>query len=175
MFKSKFFLLLILVSFSSAGSSQASPSDTELAVWANEAIVATYTYNYQNYLARQREIANYFTSTGWSAYSSALNASGLPAAVAKNAYFVSAVATFPPQIKGIDGGHWQATMPLLVVYKNPQYQQKQTLQVTIQFSQVPSGQGVRGLAISSLQSKQSDPICECKPEGGNESKENAPA
>lgn len=141
----------------------AAPDATQLAVWANEAIVATYTYDYKDYLPRQRSIAKYFTAAGWTAYSTALNASGLPAMVAKNAYFVSSVATMPPEVKAINDTQWQATMPLLVIYKNPQYQQKQTLQVTINFSEAPAGQGVRGLAINNLQAKVSQPPCECQP------------
>ncbi|WP_419419889.1 DotI/IcmL family type IV secretion protein [Legionella sp. D16C41] len=137
--------------------------NTSLAVWANEAIVATYTYSYNNFIQRQREIAQYFTAEGWTSYSKALNASKLPETVLKNNYFVSAVATLPPEVKELGKLQWQATMPLLVVYKNPQYQQKQNLQVTINFSQVPSSQGVRGLAINALQAKIIEPPCECQP------------
>lgn len=140
----------------------AAPDVTQLAVWANEAIVATYTYDYKDYLQRQRSIAKYFTAAGWTAYSTALNGSGLPAVVAKNAYFVSAVATMPPEVKAINNSQWQATMPLLVIYKNPQYQQKQNLQVTINFSEAPVGQGMRGLAINNLQAKVTQPPCECQ-------------
>lgn len=141
----------------------AAPDNTQLEVWANEAIVATYTFDYKNYLAQQRAIAHYFTANGWTQYSDALNASKLPETVQKNAYFVSAVATLPPVIKALGEKQWQATMPLLVLYKNPQYQQKQTLQVTIQFGETPSGQGVRGLGISHLQAKISEPACICQP------------
>ncbi len=135
--------------------------NTQLAVWANEAIVTTYTYNAQNYLDRQKEIAFYFTADGWMAYSKALNASKLPETVQKNAYDVSAVATMPPTVKPLQGNYWEAVMPLLVVYKNPQYIQKQTLEVTLQFTTAPSGQGVRGLAITSLQAKVVKPMCQC--------------
>ena len=138
--------------------------DTQLAVWANEAIVKTYTYNYQNFLEQQKKIAIYFTSAGWIAYSKALNDSKLPEAVQKNDYYVSAVATLPPQIKTISSNSWQAIMPLLVVYKNPQYQQKQTLEVTIEFTTAPSGQGVRNLAITSLNAKEVKPACKCPTE-----------
>lgn len=137
------------------------PDNTQLAVWANEAIVATYTFNYQNFLERQKEIAFYFTAQGWMAYSNALNDSKLPDTVKKNDYDVSAVATMPPQIKLTHDNYWQAIMPLLVVYRNPQYIQKQTLEVTIEFTLAPSGQGVRGLAMTSLQSKVTKPACEC--------------
>ncbi len=138
------------------------PADsTSLAVWANEAIVATYTYNYQNFIARQKQIAFYFTASGWIAYSKALNDAKLPEMVKKNDYNVSAVATMPPLIKNLQSNNWQAIMPLLVVYKNPQYLQKQTLEVTLEFTSVPTGQGVRGFAITSLQSKIIKPACQC--------------
>ena len=137
---------------------------TQLAVWANEAIVATYTYNYQNFMQRQKEIAFYFTAPGWIAYSKALNDSKLPEMVKTNAYDVSAVATMPPQIKQLHLNNWQAIMPLLVVYKNPQYLQKQTLEITLQLTTTPSGQGVRGLAITSIQAKVIKPACQCTAE-----------
>ncbi len=134
---------------------------TQLAVWANEAIVATYTYDYQNFLPQQKGIAQYFTYKAWKDYSQALSDSKLPDEIQKNNYYVSAVATLPPVIKSIRPGYWQAIMPLLVVYKNPQYQQKQTLEVTLEFTTAPSGQGTRGLAITSLQAKVIKPACQC--------------
>lgn len=137
------------------------PDATQLAVWANEAIIATYTFDYKNYLQEQKSIAVYFTAEGWMAYTKALNNSKLPDAVQKNAYYVNAVATQPPQVTAIDPTHWQATMPILVVYKNPQYQQQQTLQIVLRFTVAPSGQGVRGFSITSLQAKASEPPCQC--------------
>jgi hypothetical protein len=151
---------LSLILFACSFAVQAA-DDTELAVWANEAIVATYTYNYKDFLDRQKKIAKYFTAKGWIDYSTAFRASKLPEAVQANSYEVSAVATLPPLIKKINAQQWQADMPLLVVYKNPQYRQKQTLNVTIHFVQAPSSQGVRGLAITSLQMKETKPACKC--------------
>ena len=139
----------------------ADADSTQLAVWANEAIVATYTYNYQNFLQRQKDIAVYFSSKAWIDYTKALSDSKLPETVKKNNYFVSAVATWPPTIKSIRTGYWQAIMPLLVVYKNPQYQQKQTLEITLEFTTAPSGQGVRGFVITNLQAKVIQPLCQC--------------
>ena len=140
----------------------AQPDQTQLAVWANEAIVATYTYDYKNFITQQKKIAKYFTAAGWTSYSTALNASQLPQAVEKNSYFVSSVALLPVELKTIDATHWQAKMPLLVLYKNPKYKQKQTLDVTIQFESTPSNQGVRGLAISNLISTITEKPCKCK-------------
>ena len=137
------------------------PDETRLAVWANEAIVATYTFNHQNFLARQKEIARYFTSTGWINYSNALQNSKLPESVQQNLYFVSAVATLPPTIKTINDHQWQAIMPLLVMYKNPQFQQKQTLSITLDFQTAPRGEGVRGLEVVNLNARVAEPPCEC--------------
>lgn len=143
------------------------PDDTQLAVWANEAIVATYSYDYQNFLARQKEIATYFSAKAWIAYSKALNDSKLPDTIQKNSYFISAVATAPPEIKSLNGNQWEAKMPLLVIYKNPQYQQSQTLAITLDFSVAPSGQGVRGLIINSFKAEVVTPLCKCPPNNTN--------
>lgn len=145
--------------------SQAAWDNTQLAVWANEAMVATYTFDSQNLIARQREIAQYFTAQGWLNYSKALTASKLLDTVQKNSYFVSAVALLPPEIKTLGPQQWQATMPLLVLYKNPQYQQKQTLQVTMDFAPAPStSEGVRGLVVTSLITTVTTDPCPCQPE-----------
>ncbi|WP_298624896.1 DotI/IcmL family type IV secretion protein [uncultured Legionella sp.] len=151
--------LLLLGAIQTGHSAQDS---TQQAVWVNEAIVATYTYDFKNYLQRQKDIAKYFTAQGWINYSKALIDSKLPEAVNKNSYVVSAVATHPPIIVDVDPTHWLATMPILVVYENPQYQQKQHLKITLGFTEAPSGQGVRGFAITSLQAKVIEPPCECK-------------
>ena len=155
-------LLCSLLLFVTSPIYSATPDRTQLAVWANEAIIATYTFDYKNYLQEQKDIAKYFTSDAWINYSQALNASKLPDAVQKNAYFVSAVATHPPIITTLDPTHWQATMPILVVYENPQYQQKQDLKIVLSFTLAPSGQGVRGFTITGLKSTVTEPPCQCK-------------
>ncbi|AMQ26579.1 TPA: DotI/IcmL family type IV secretion protein [Legionella pneumophila] len=140
----------------------AGPDRAQLAVWANEAIIATYTFDYKNYMQQQKEIAKYFSADGWIAYSKALNQSKLPEVVQKNAYFVNAVATEPPKLITLDPTHWQAIMPILVVYKNPQYEQKQNLKVVLGFTVASPGQGVRGFSVTSLQSTPISPPCQCK-------------
>ncbi|MFC3908244.1 DotI/IcmL family type IV secretion protein [Legionella dresdenensis] len=162
-------LIMAVAALCSIPTAYAAPDKTQLAVWANEAIIATYTFDYQNFMDQQKALAKYFTADGWTAYSSALATSGVPSVVLKNDYTVSAVATMPPEIKQI-GNNWEAVMPVLVVYKNVQFQQKQTLNVTIDFGEAPSGQGVRGFAITHLQSVAAEPPCQCVPvkEGGTQ-------
>jgi hypothetical protein len=141
--------------------SHANPEQAPLSVWVNEAIVATYSYDYKNFLNDQKKIAKYFTVDAWIAYSQALNSSKIPNSVQKNLYYVSSVATESPVITSLGSNHWKATMKLLVDYKNPQYQQQQNLKVTIDFMSAPSGQGVRGYSITNFQSVPISPPCTC--------------
>lgn len=141
----------------------ATPDPVQLLVWANEAIIKTYSYTYSNYLPAQKETAQYFTSDGWIAYTKALNASKVPEEVQKNLYTVSAVATAPPVLNTVDATHWTVTMPVLVQYQNPQYQQQQNLNIVLGITLSSSGQGVRGFAITSFQSHAITPPCRCIP------------
>lgn len=154
-------LLLLLILLCSNQYSLAATDRTQLVVWANEAIIASYSYNYQSYLEHQKELAKYFTAAGWISYSKALNEAKLAESVQKNAYDVTAVATQPPTLVTLDPNHWQVSMPILVVYKNPQYQQQQHLKVVINFAAAPAGQGVRGFSMSSLQTTAISPPCTC--------------
>lgn len=141
------------------------PNDTALAVWVNEALTATYSYDYADFITQQKRIARYFTADAWLTYNHALQKAGLPQSVQKHAYYVSAVAQLPPTVRSTGVNQWEAIMPLLVVYKNPQYQQKQILRLTVAFKAVPEPQGIRGLAITGLRSTVIEPPCVCSPVG----------
>ena len=52
-------------------------------------------------------------------------------------------------------------MPVLVQYNNPQYQQQQNLKIVLGITQASAGQGIRGYAITSLQSTVIKPPCQC--------------
>ena len=142
-------------------SAHATVDSAQMSAWINEAVVETYTYQYDNYVERQKVFAHYFTAEAWIGYIKALNESKLLDVVKKNKYSVSAVATMPPTITASVSHHWKAVMPLLVRYQNPQVQQKQFLDVAVDFTEVPSDQGVRGLAITSIQVKKTTRPCQC--------------
>ncbi len=154
-------VLLCCLWMSAPLQAQDAPNNTQLSVWANEAIIATFTYNYQDFLPQQKEIATYFTGDGWLRYSKALLDAKLPDTIKTNAYYVSAVATMPPEITKVDDHEWQAVMPVLVVYTNPAYKQKQSLAITVTFIEAPTGTGVRGFAITNLKAVVVKPPCEC--------------
>lgn len=141
----------------------AAPSETDLSVWANEAIVTTYTFSADNFLDRQKAIAKYFSSDGWINYTKAMQAAKLQDSVEKSHYVVSSVALLPPTIKFIaERKEWEAKMPLLVLYKGPDYEQKQTLEVVITFVTAKANEGVRGLVLTSFTTTVTTPACRCE-------------
>src|SRR5262249_35662548 len=59
-----------------ASTSKPNISDKEVLVWANEALLATFNYDYANY-TRQLQVASmYYTPEAWQAYLLALETSG---------------------------------------------------------------------------------------------------
>lgn len=140
--------------------SNAAPNPVALSVWVNEAIITSYTLDYEHLLQQEKELAKYFTSEGWIGYSQAFQASNLPQKIQANSYVVTAVATMPPTLKSVNQNEWEATMPILVLWKNPAYQQKQELNVIVRFI-ASTSQGVRGYAIVSLKSIPMAAPCRC--------------
>ena len=141
----------------------AAVSEPELSVWINQVIVEAYTLSADNLLYRQKDIAKYFTSAAWIEYTKALQTSKLNDSILKNNYTVSAVALLPPAIKVLkEDTEWQGTMPLLVLYKSKDYQQKQTLTVVITLTKAKAGEGVRGLAVTSFTTTVGQSPCRCE-------------
>ncbi len=153
-------LLLVVFSLFFINPSFAEPSNSQLIVWVSESVVSTYTFDFENFLKQQKEIAKYFTANGWINYTKALNASKLPEMVKKHSYRVSSVPLFPPTIKKISETEWQGIIPILVIYQNPAYKQKQTLKVTVNFVKA-NKEGVNGFAITNLTSTVTEPPCQC--------------
>lgn len=139
----------------------AGPEQAAMKVWVNEAIVATYSYDYKNFLEQQKQIAKYFSAKGWINYSKALNQSHLPEAVQKNMYSVNAIPIDTPQLTALGSGQWKAENKILVTYQNLEYKQQQVLNVSVQFSSAPSGQGIRGFSIDNLKSLVIKKPCQC--------------
>lgn len=104
--------------------------DIPLQVWANQAIVNTFTFNSSNLTARQQDMAKDFTPKAWSVYLAAFEKTNILKQVTKHHYQVTAVATMPPSVK--QQGHlWQVTMPLLVKYQSSKHTETQHLELTL--------------------------------------------
>lgn len=155
----KYLMALFFISISV--NSFAFSEQVRQSVWVNEAIVAAYQFNAQNVEEKQRQLSRYFSSSGWQAYSQALVASNLLDTVKKNNFSVSSVAMQPPKIKKVAANHWQAEMPLLVLYENPKYSEQQKLMVTITFQPADKSHNEERYMIGSMQTRKIDDPCPC--------------
>jgi len=147
-----FYLLLFSTTLQAAEKVQETPTDdTALLVWANEAVIKIYTYNFANYQQQLQQAARYFTSEGWQVFINEFTDSKTLDTVKSNEYKVSAVATRPPVLlqKGLVGEKqfiWQVEMPILVLYQNAEGKEQEQ-HLTVQLSITENQTGVRGLGI----------------------------
>lgn len=150
-------MLMLIYSFSFS----LDPS-VSLQVWVNEAIINTYTFNDENLLDRQKDMAQYFSPQAWKVYLDILNKSNILSQVKTQHYQVSAVATMPPSITENPHSHsWQAQMPILVSYKNKDQKQIQNLDVQLEIIKSDSSDS-RGYAIVKYEAKILNHPCTCQ-------------
>ena len=157
MFKKSFYITIFILCFRHAF---ALAPNVPLQVWTNEAIVNLYNFNASNWLARQKDMAQYFTAASWIAYQAALKKTQMMQQVADNKFSVSAVATAPPEVKAINSSTWDAAMPVLIQFKNQSGSQVQNVSVHLTIIKVQEG-GLRGYAIQQYSTKILTELCPC--------------
>lgn len=127
-------------------------SDSAVLQWANQAAIASYTYNFVNYREELKAASGYFTNSGWDQFKEALNNSGSLQVVRDKKLIVSAVATRAPIIlqKGPLGGRyaWRVQMPLKVTYQSASTFRQIDSVVTLLITRVSTLNSVRGIGIS---------------------------
>jgi intracellular multiplication protein IcmL len=127
-------------------------SDSAVLQWANQAALASFTYNFVNYKQELQAASGYFTETGWGQFISALRDSNSLETVREKKLIVSAVATRAPIIlqKGPLLGRyaWRVQMPLLVTYQSASEFQQVRNVVTLLITRVSTLNSVRGIGIS---------------------------
>ena len=131
-----------------------------LQVWTNEAIVNLYNFDADNWQARQKDMAQYFTADAWLAYQAALKKTHIIQQVTDNKFSVSAVATAPAEVKAINTSSWETKMPVLVQFKNENGLQFQNFEVNLKIIKVEQG-GLRGYAIQQYNAKVLTALCPC--------------
>ena len=133
-----------------------------LQVWINQAIINNYTFNENNLLERQTDMAKNFMPKAWELYLAKLNDSNIIKKVKENHYVVSAVATQPPQITpNPDGKSWKAHMPILVKYQAKEISQTQNLDIFLDIVK-NDDQNSEGFAILQYTEKVLDKPCLCE-------------
>lgn len=122
-----------------------------LLVWANEAAVTAYSYDFVHYRKELQTASQYFTPEGWKKFKEALDKSGNLDTVISKKLVVSAVATGVPVIleQGVNTGKyfWKVEMPMLVTYQNNSFIKNQNLVATMLVVRTPKNIGTRGLGI----------------------------
>lgn len=130
---------------------QSNLSEAALVVWANEAAVATFTYDFVNFETELQTASNYFTPNGWKEFYKALEQSDNLSAVKAKKLLVTAAAFRTPIIlqAGLLNGRycWRVQIPLQVTYQNDSEYTQQNLAVTILIARASPYEGVRGLVV----------------------------
>lgn len=127
-------------------------SDSAVLQWANQAAIASFTYNFVNYRDELQASSGFFTAEGWDQFLTALQQSNNLDAVKAKKLIVSAVATRAPIIlqKGVLNGSfaWRVQMPILVTYQSASEFTQQNNVVTMLIMRVSTLNSPRGIGIS---------------------------
>lgn len=127
-------------------------SDPAVLQWANQAAIASFTYNFVNYRDELQASSGFFTAEGWDQFLHALQQSNNLDAVKAKKLIVSAVATRAPIIlqKGVLNGSysWRVQMPILVTYQSASEFTQQNNVVTLLITRVSTLNSPRGIGIS---------------------------
>lgn len=127
-------------------------SDSAVLQWANQAAIASFTYNFVNYRDELQSSSGFFTATGWDQFLNALQQSNNLDAVKAKKLIVSAVATRAPIIlqKGVLNGSysWRVQMPILVTYQSASEFTQQNNVVTMLITRVSTLNSPRGIGIA---------------------------
>lgn len=131
---------------------QPNQSDSAVLQWANQAAIASFTYNFVNYRDELQASSGFFTAEGWDQFLNALQQSNNLDAVKAKKLIVSAVATRAPVIlqKGILNGSysWRVQMPILVTYQSASEFTQQNNVVSMLITRVSTLNSPRGIGIA---------------------------
>lgn len=127
-------------------------SDSAVLQWANQAAIASFSYNFVNYRSELQAASGFFTATGWTQFLNALQSSNNLDAVRNKKLIVSAVATRAPIIlqKGVLNNRysWRVQMPILVTYQSASEFTQQNNVVTMLITRVSTLNSPRGIGIA---------------------------
>jgi intracellular multiplication protein IcmL len=106
---------------------QPNMSTQDVALWAEDAVVAANSYDYANYHAQLQRAQKYFTDYGWRSYMKGLQASNnLEALTKRKLIFLAKVAGQPKLLaEGRVGKSqiyaWKLQIPVVITYLLPPY------------------------------------------------------
>ena len=161
----KYYFLLsftLLVSMIIGCASSSSPDeDKEILAWSQEAVLATFSYDYANYHQQLEAASQYFIPQTWKFYFTALNASSGFKKVLNQKMVVSAVVQKMPVIisEGVNTNSqpsWTVQVPAVITYENASVHIQKPVIISVGILRTKNQVGVRGLAISELSVKEQE-------------------
>lgn len=125
--------------------------------WSSIAARAALTLDFGNYSTQLKEASVYFSNKGWSAFSDALESSGLLETVKGKKLMMNAVVSKTPLIRfsGVVHGSfmWRISMPVLVNYGSASDQRQRILNVSMVVSRVSTLDVPQGIQIIDFEAK----------------------
>lgn len=132
-------------------------TDQYILQWASLATRAALNLDFVNYDKQLKTAEIYFTDNGWSAFTKALDKSGLLSTVQAKKLMMSAVVPNTPIITfaGVAHGRymWRISMPVLVTYGSASDQRQRKMTATIVVSRVPVLDTPEGIQIVDFEAK----------------------
>lgn len=130
----------------------------EVTAWTIEAVQAAYTFSYTNYRAELQSAEKYFTSYGWHSYMDSLAKSNNLVALTTRKWIQIGTVVERPQleVQGHMGSAYayKFTMPLLVTYWQPPYDDKSKLynplKITVTVVRRNMLESYKGLGITQM-------------------------
>lgn len=123
--------------------------------WLNDAIIASYTFDFVNFYKNVGNAEFYYTPDGYQAYIQALKSSGLEKDIIGKKLIASIVPLKNPALLTSGyystGEFWKFSVPVLINYSggtNKPYNNKYLIEVTV--VKVPAYVSHKGLAISAF-------------------------
>ncbi len=125
--------------------------------WAALATRAALNLDFVNYNKQLDAASVYFTSSGWDAFSKALDKSGLLASVQNKKLMMNAIIPKSPVIRytGVIHGRflWRISMPVLVTFGSASDERQRQMEVTLIVSRVPALDTPEGVQITDFEAK----------------------
>lgn len=133
------------------------PNQRQVAIeiFANEAAVSAFSFDYANYRKQLNLAATYFTPAAWQAFMKGLKTSGNLDRVIDRKMVVRAVAEDAPVIEsqGVVNNRysWVLRFPLLITYNTEKDTVKQRVDLKIEVTRSSDLMGMNGIVVSQFE------------------------
>jgi intracellular multiplication protein IcmL len=127
-------------------------TSTFIRQWASLAVRSSFNLDFVHYQTQLSKSSFYFVPSGWSAFKTALQASGVLKTLVQKKLFASAFVNGTPRIidRYISHGQftWKVQLPLLVTYTSASAKTTRQLYVALTIKRVPELTFPKGIAIT---------------------------